>query len=63
MNTSRMAARRLEEGRVEEEVPPNVEQVDQGYTMGKVSKVLKVLECLLEVNIPLMLGKVMKCRS
>ena len=37
MNTKSMASIRLEEGRVEQEVPPQVEQVPQGAQVHQVT--------------------------
>ena len=38
MNTMRMTTRRLEEGKENEEIPPQVEQVLQGTQVAEVEK-------------------------
>ena len=44
-----MASRRIEEGRMNEEIPPQLEQVIEIHKIHKVHKVLKVLKFLLKV--------------
>ena len=46
MNIIRMSARRFEDERMNEEIPPQVEQVGKVPQGGKESKVIKVPKCL-----------------
>ena len=51
MDTRRMASRRIEEGRMNEEIPPQLEQVIEIHKIHKVHKFLKVLKFLLKVKV------------